>query len=189
MANVPLSWKLSISGAEEVKTKLRDVNQQFERGEITTSDYAKELRALGRDARSFNSIQNLQKNIFLASHPGVLKLSKAMSTFGSIARTALTITNALNLSKIASNGINSSLLEAESELAAAMREYNEAVASGDPEKIQLAAEKVAILKQKLEELKEEIKQQDFNGMVVAAEAGNLKLVNFQNTSTFFYGSK
>jgi len=183
MANVPLSWKLSISGAEEVKTKLRDVNQQFERGEITTSDYAKELRALGRDARSFNSIQNLQKNIFLASHPGVLRLSKAMSTFGSVARTALTITNALNLATIANNGINSQLTEAQTEVARAQRRVNELIAAGKTgtEEYQKAVEDLAIAQDKLKEIELGIKEQEFQDFITKINAAILTISTVFNT--------
>ena len=175
MGNVPLSWRLSVSGASDVRTRLNEVRQAFEAGKLSVEDYGKETRAISRDISTLTRVQNLNNRIFLATHPNIMKLSKAMSTFGSVARTALSITNALNLARIASSGLANQQREKEYELAAAIREYNEAVADGDPDKIQTAAEKVAVLKDELETLSEEIKNQDFQDFITKVEAAVLTI--------------
>jgi hypothetical protein len=107
MVEIPLLWKLQIQGAEEIKTKFNEINESFARGEIGASKYAAELRGVNRDSRALVNTMNMQKNIYLASHPVLLNLSRATSMMASVARTALSINNALNLSRIAGNSISS----------------------------------------------------------------------------------
>jgi hypothetical protein len=170
MATVPLEWRLQVKGGNDVKNQLNEINAAFDRNELSATEYAKRLREVSADARSLNNIQNLQKNLFLASHPGVQRLSRAMSTFASVARTAMTITNALNLATIATNGVNSELVEAEVELARAQREVNDLFRQGKEgtEEYQVALENLAIAQARVDELIERQREQDFQNFITAA---------------------
>src|SRR3990167_11095772 len=100
---IPLSWDLQIRGAEEVKQKLSEINDQFARGEISTGEYAKGLREANRDSRVFINSQNVQKNLFLATHPILNNFTRAMSVFGSVMRSVSTAMLLINTAQLAFN--------------------------------------------------------------------------------------
>ena len=106
MASVPLQWTLSIKGGEEVTTTLNQLNASFKRGEISSDQYYKSLRQGNSIARQTINSGRYQNNILLAQYPSLLKISRGLSTVTSISRTFLTISNALNLSKIAGQGLD-----------------------------------------------------------------------------------
>ena len=106
MASVPLTWTLSIKGGEEVTTTLNQLNASFKRGEISSDQYYKSLRQGNSIARQTINSGRYQNNILLAQYPSLLKISRGLSTVTSISRTFLTISNALNLSKIAGQGLD-----------------------------------------------------------------------------------
>jgi len=106
MASVPLTWTLSIKGGEEVTTTLNQLNASFKRGEISNDQYYKSLRQGNSIARQTINSGRYQNNILLAQYPSLLKISRGLSTVTSISRTFLTISNALNLSKIAGQGLD-----------------------------------------------------------------------------------
>lgn len=148
---VPLEWKLSVQGSNEVKAKLQEINSQFERGEISAGDYAKGLREVNRDARTLTGTTTMQRNIFLSTHPAFNQLSRATSTLASVSRTALTIINAMNLARIASLGASSQQLQIEADIARVMRDLNKET---DPAKIASLNEELGILNARLKELKD-----------------------------------
>ena len=157
MVEVPLAWKLSVSGAEDVKSKLQDIKSQFDRGEISSTQYAKGLREVNRDARTLTRQSDIQKNVFLASHPALNSLSRGLSAFNSVAHSALAITNALNLIWIRQKGDTTELAIASHDLAQAQRDYNKAVTSGDMVKAGEAMERIRIAEAKIKEIKDPFK--------------------------------
>lgn len=146
---IPLEWKLSVQGANEVKTKLQEIQQAFDRGEISASEYGKQLRAVNRDARSFVGTTTLQKNIFLATHPVFNQISRSLSTLSSVSRGFLAISNAINLAFIARRGLSSEQLEIQRDLNTAFRELATAT---DPIRIAELNEEINILQARLKEL-------------------------------------
>jgi hypothetical protein len=159
---VPLSWKLSVRGATEVKTKLAELQRQFDQNAISAEDYAKGLREVARDSTTFTNSMNLQNRVFLATHPNLQRMSRAMSTVASVSRTLLTITNALNLARIASQGISSEQLDIESQIAQTLR----AIArETDPEKLQALNEQLAVLRARLQELVSAETEQKINNLI------------------------
>jgi len=70
-------------------------------------EFTQKQTYLSRQLRQTNLSLGAQKSIFLATHPALNKLSQAMSIFGQISRSALSIMNALNLATIASNSFTS----------------------------------------------------------------------------------
>jgi len=122
LVEVPLQWKISMAGAEDVRARLSDLNNKFKENKISAGDYAKELRSLNSESRAFVNVSTLQKNIFLATHPAVNQLSRAMSVLGSTANTVLSITNALNLAQLALASTSTEQRILESERMQALRE-------------------------------------------------------------------
>lgn len=161
---IPLSWDLSIHGAEDVKARLQDINEQFARGEITTQQYAQGLRGVNRDARVLNNTQTLQKNIFLATHPVINNLTRAMSVFSSVLHTASTALTLINTANIALNTNTGNVAEAQAELNQAYREQAEALAKYgvDSKKYMEATERVNVATARLGEEIERSKSQIAN---------------------------
>lgn len=131
MAEVPLSWKLSISGAEDVKSKLQDIQNQFQRGGISSTEYAKGLREVNRDARTLTRQSDIQKNVFLAQYPAINQLSRGLSAFNSVASSGLSIMNSLNLMFLRQGQDTTALSQLEAERARIMRDMNKAATEGD----------------------------------------------------------
>src|SRR6185312_10765860 len=121
--SVPLRWKIMVEGAQQAKQQLADLDQQFSKGQISISDYAKGQRQSLRDVRALNNEQRVQKEVFLASNPALNSLSKSMSTVGAVSNTLLGITNAINLAQLASIGVNEKVTAATQQLAADQRQY------------------------------------------------------------------
>ena len=182
MVSVPLEWKLSVQGAAEVKSKLSEINSAFERGEISASDYSKELRSVNRDARALSNISNTQKNIFLATNPVLSRLSRGLSTLNSISRTGLAISNAINLAKLAGQGLSNQEIGIQLQLIDAQNEFNKAL---DPATKEEAADKIALLRKELENLADQKNQSAISDTITliaaigttAATTGNLLIKN------------
>src|SRR6185312_12377897 len=120
--SVPLRWKIMVEGAQQAKQQLADLDQQFSKGQISISDYAKGQRQSLRDVRALNNEQRVQKEVFLASNPALNSLSKSMSTVGAVSNTLLGITNAINLAQLASIGVNEKVTAATQQLSADQRQ-------------------------------------------------------------------
>ena len=147
---VPLEWKMSVSGNNQVKSVMNDLNSALARGQISTSDYADSQAKLAATARKVNSSHKQQNDIFMAMHPNVNKLSRSFSTFASIARTTLALMNSINLILIAQNTQSSSLAKVTAEMAEKQRELDR---TQDPVARQKLIEDMSILRAKMEELK------------------------------------
>lgn len=169
--NVPLSWELQIKGAEDVKSRLQQLNQEFKNNEISVGEYSKGLRQVNNDARILSQTNTIQKNMFLAMHPAVNNLSRAMSGLSSVARTALSITNALNLATLAFNSTSVSLAEIQAELAQKQRELAIAVKKFGDDSIEVAnlqGEINVLLVKQQEEAKRLADQQLSNAVTLGA---------------------
>ena len=153
---VPLEWKLSVTGNNQVKSVMSDLNSAFERGQISGSDYADSMSKVGREANKVNNISRYQNQIFLSMHPNINKLSRAFSTFASVGRTALSIMTAFNTLLIATNTKSSSLVEEENKLADAMRGMARSIPGS--EEWQEFNEAINVANARIKELKD----QDFN---------------------------
>lgn len=119
---VPLQWVVSIKGGNEVKTTLNQLNEALEKNVITEQEYAKALQQTGRQANQVLSINRNQERVLRAQYPALQRVSRAMSTMASISRTALTITNALNLARMSGNLQDSATIAKQNELNAELRE-------------------------------------------------------------------
>jgi hypothetical protein len=123
----PLIWRFQVQGAEDVKARLKEVNEQFARGELTTHQYAQKLRELNRDANTLSGAMRLQGNIMRALHPNLAMLERSFSRLGSVARSVLSTLDTVNIIQLVMIGRTNSLTEAQDELEKAQRNYNLAV--------------------------------------------------------------
>lgn len=149
MVEVPLGWKLSIQGAEEVKARLDDINNQLRQGIAVKKEDIVQVRQQIRDYRFMN--QNLQqsKQLFLATHPAIQSFSQAMSVAGRVSHSLMSIVNTLNLANLALGQSDNTLAQDHKDLAEAQIALIKAYQSGDPNKIAEAQKKLGDAQQKL----------------------------------------
>lgn len=125
MVSIPLEWTITLKGGERVKTTLADLESGFSGVERGTQGYNKALSQGNREALRGINVNRYRNNILLAEHPNLLRVSRAMSTVTSISRTLLTISNALNLSKIANQGLDANTIAINNDVAVAKRKLIE----------------------------------------------------------------
>lgn len=155
MTDLGLTVKLQVQGAEEVKQKIADIHDQFNRGEITTEEYSKSLRGAGNELKSLGNSAGRTKAQFMAMHPGIASLSRNMHAMSGIFRTGMAVTNALNLAQIAMQGTSSGASAAQQEYNEKLREYNIAVKKYG-ENSDEAKDAAIALKEADEKLKEQL---------------------------------
>lgn len=164
MATASLSWRLQIQGAEQVKAKLQEINSEFEQGRITSEQWSAQVNQQGRVLRGFNNNLNISKNLFLAQHPAVRNLTRAMSTFGSITRGVLAITTALNVARMQ----GTTLTQEETDLMLQEVDImNKLANTHDPELIRKYSDELVIIRERLEAIKKEKADQQFTEIATA----------------------
>lgn len=131
---VQLAWKLSIAGAEEVKARLAEVHDQFNKGQLTVEQYGKELGKQNSTLRALTSNTAMQNRAWLASHPTINALSRTMSGFSRVLSATTTAMTAFNTAQLLMRTGSGDLVEAQNRLAEAERNYNSALSPEDKEK-------------------------------------------------------
>ncbi len=171
MVTVPLEWTIKINGGQEVKTTLNDLNEAFKRGTINREEYNKALARGNRVAAQSLNVDRYQANITKAQFPNLMKVSRAMSTVTSISRSLLTISNALNISKIANNTQDISMMETQAELNILKRERNELEANGlkGGKRWLEVVEQINIKEAELKEKNQALIDQKWDGMLTQIE--------------------
>jgi hypothetical protein len=154
--------RLQTRGAEEMQRDMELVRSKIRGVSDSQVTYAKTTNEAGRQARQLNGLQAQQTQIFLAQHPAVNSLSRAMSTFSSISRGALAVTSAFSLAMIAFNTGNSHLTELKSSLQQVEREM---ALTTDPEKWRELADEAGVLKEKIKELNDQMTQTQINNLL------------------------
>lgn len=132
--DVQLAWKLSIAGADEVKQRLAEVHEQFNKGEITVQQYSKELKANDSTLRALTSNTQIQTRAWLAQHPTINTLSRSMSGFNRVLSATVQAMNLMNTATLLMRTDSGNLVEAQNQLAEAQRNYNAALTPEDQEK-------------------------------------------------------
>lgn len=101
MSNNPgVVWQFGQHGAEDVKARLQELHSEFQKGQIGIGQYAQGKRELSRDTRALTNDLTVEKNVLLASNPALLQLTQTLSIFSSVAHTALSVINAINLANL-----------------------------------------------------------------------------------------
>lgn len=161
---VPLEWKLSVTGNNQVKSVMSDLSNAFSRGQISGSEYADSMSKIGRESNKVNNISRYQNQIFLSMHPNINKLSRAFSTLSSVARTTLSVITSINTLMIAQNTGNAQSARIISSIAEKQRELNR---EQDPEKRQKLNEDIAVLNAELKEQTDMKTTEFWNGLGIA----------------------
>ena len=169
---IPLEWKASIFGAEDVKAKLAEIRTEYQNGGIGIQEYTQKQTFLTRQLRQSNQTLGMQKSVFLATHPALNQLSRAMSIYGGVSRSVLSIMNAINLASIATHqfdqqifDLNLQKLDQEKKI----RQLKDQGREGTPE----YDEEIAKLKEIVAQIKaiqEESKKQDLSNFVTSLTA-------------------
>ena len=149
MVSVPLQWQISITGADHVKSTMAALQTAMDRGQISGRDMAHSMNMLARESRTYTNVGRSQSQLFLAMHPNVNKLSRGFSAFASVSRTALTITNSLNIALLRGTQVSAAQRELVGTIAELYRELNRAPA----DKKQGITEQISILEAQLKEMK------------------------------------
>ena len=139
-----LKWRVELQGADGVKEGLRKINELVKDNKMTQTEANRAIQLATKDTRNFRAEQNLLNRSFQQAHPQLATLSRAMSTFGSVARAGLNIANSLNTMWIRQNTTLKSTSDEAYAYAKATREVSDAYKSGDPQKIADALENQAI---------------------------------------------
>lgn len=144
---VPLEWRVGIKGSGEVKAELDDLSDAFNRAKQSGMGYAREQRALSTAVNRRIGEDRLQNRLLLAQHPSLLRVSRGLSTVTSISRTFMTISNALNIAKFNSMGIDREQIALNKDIRALNEEIAAELRKQFPD-----MEKVNQLRQELNEL-------------------------------------
>jgi phage-related protein len=148
--DVQLAWKLSIAGAEEVKERLAEVHEQFDRGELTVQQYGKELKAQDSTLRTLTNSTQFQTRAWLAQHPTINQLSRSMSGLNRVLSATTAAMTAINTASLLMRSDSSTTIGLQNQLAEAERNYNAALT---PEEKEKAARAVSSLKDEMAEAK------------------------------------
>ena len=169
---IPLTWKASIFGAEDVKAKLAEIRTEYQNGGIGIQEYTQKQTFLTRQLRQSNQTLGMQKSVFLATHPALNQLSRAMSIYGGVSRSVLSIMNAINLASIATHqfdqqifDLNLQKLDQEKKIRQLKDQGREGTAEYD--------EEIAKLKEiaaQIKAIQEESKKQDLSNFVTSLSA-------------------
>jgi len=127
MGEIPITWKFKAVGSEELKTKLNEVNRLLNQQGTDVKDLDRAKRDYVRTANQVVRSQTQMKNIFLASHPNILRLSRAMSTMNSVFRAGMAVSQTLSLMFLRQNSASAKVAETTLDVDIKQRAYNNAV--------------------------------------------------------------
>jgi len=127
MAEIPLKWKFTTAGTEDVKAKLNEVNRLLNSQEVDVKELDKAKRDLNRTVNQVVRAQTQQKNLYLAMHPNLLRVTRAMSTLNSVFRAGMAVSQTLNLMFLRQNSATAEVARTSLAADIAQRDYNAAV--------------------------------------------------------------
>jgi uncharacterized membrane protein len=157
---VQLAWKLSISGADEVKASLAQLHEQFNKGEISLDEYTKGLRNASSNARTLAGESQMNTRIWLAQHPAINQLSRTMSGFNRVLSATVQAMTLMNTATLVMRSSNGEMIDLQNQLAEAERNYNKEL---DPEKKESYARQIASIKDNMSRLNEQMSQDKIQG--------------------------
>lgn len=127
MVEVPLSWKISQTGAEDVSAKFKEMKASFDIGEISQQQYTKAMKDLQKQARDLTQDVRTQRSIFQANHTALIGFSRAMSAVHSVTFAAATAMNTINIAQLAFSGTSEAVAESQLAMEKAQRAANDAL--------------------------------------------------------------
>lgn len=63
MVEVPLLWKLSVSGAEEVTQRLEEIKEQYNRGQISLKQYTAGMKRANSDFKALADTTGFKESV------------------------------------------------------------------------------------------------------------------------------
>lgn len=184
MVSIPIEWRLGIKGSDEVKSELDQLSAAFNRAKASGMGHRKEQTALSNAVGRRLREDQLQNRLLLAQHPLLLKSMRALSTITSITRGLLTISNALNISKIQGNQVDEIAAGHLSKANEFMRTYKNLVAEGkgNTDEARLALEnyntEMALHNQRIQDVKDSNFNEVFTAITSAIFAGSSAFMAF-----------
>jgi hypothetical protein len=162
LGEIPIKWKFTTAGTEEVKAKLNEVNRLLNTQNVDVKELDKAKRDYKRTVNEVVRAHTLEKNTFLALHPNLLKVSRAMSTLNSVFRAGMAVSQTLNLMLLRQNSTSSLIADKTLKVEQAQRDYNNAVRDFGPES-DIARQKLNELNIALAEQQESLSQEKMQG--------------------------
>lgn len=155
-----VSYRVNQLGAEGVRQRLREINDELRAGTPVTKTLNREVRDLGTSMNTQARVVKLNEQAWKQSHTTLVATGRIMSTVGSLARSALAITTAWTLATMAFGKTGEGLRNARQELELAQAQLAEAMAKGaDPETIAKLEENVNRARAAVKEFEEQELQQ------------------------------
>lgn len=159
MVDSEIALRVQQLGAEGVRSRLREINDELHHGAPVTRELKNEVRELSTQVNTQERVVRLSSRAWLESHQTLQTTARVMSAVGSVARSVLAITTAFSVATLAFGKGSADLVEAEGDLGRANRELAAALQSGDPEKIAQAQENVNKFTARVKELKDQKTQE------------------------------
>lgn len=172
--HIPIKWSFQVEGASQAKQSINEIKDKMQNHTLAMKDGERQIAQVGRTMRQSNNEWRVQREIILASNPALNNLTRAMSVYGSVANTALQISNAFNLMQLAFSNTNDKLAQdlqdiAQQKIIIANLEKNE---PGNIAAIAEARDKLAVLEDKYaKDQKTQTDQQIQNWINIAAAVG------------------
>ncbi|MEO9307490.1 MAG: hypothetical protein ABI342_04155 [Nitrososphaera sp.] len=110
-------YKFSQSGIDDIISKVKDLHASVDAGTMSHKEYTKAMKDTTFSSRAATQEFNQLKEVILASTPGLLEFSHAMSIASSVSNTMLAVTNAINLAQLANQGIDRTIADDKVKLA------------------------------------------------------------------------
>lgn len=170
-----LALRVQQYGAEQVKARLREINDELKAGAPVTKELKQEMSALNTQGTAQASITRIMDKAWQSQHLTLVRMSRVMSTVGSVARNMLYVTTALSVATLAFGQNNSKLLELEAEQARLQRDLQAAIEEGDFEKITQINEQLNVLAAKIKETQDSMDQEKITNWVNAIATGALTI--------------
>lgn len=178
MVDNTIALRVQQLGAEGVKQRLREINDELRAGKPVTKELKTEMRELSTQANAQTKIVNIQRQAWAANHQTLLTVGRAMNVVGSIARSMLAVTTAFSVATLAFGKNNSQMIELQAEQARLQRELADAIASGDFEKMTQVSEQLNVVHAKIAETQKSMDQEKVTGWVNAIATGAIIIGQF-----------
>lgn len=120
---VPVGFRFKADGIDDTIDRIKQLHSELNNGQITTREYRTGIREVTTETRAATQEFNQIKGAIYAANPTLLEFTKTMSGFSAVAQTGLSITNAINLALLATQGTSNQLQDLKTKLADARLEY------------------------------------------------------------------
>ncbi|MDE1861511.1 MAG: hypothetical protein KGI33_01225 [Thaumarchaeota archaeon] len=145
-----IQYKFGQSGLDSMISRIKELHEQFRTGQITYKEYSKAARETTEQGKAVSQQFNQMKEAISAANPELLQYTRTMSTFGGVANTVLSVTNAINLAQMATMQQSSQLTQIQTSLAAVRNQEVRDMNAYGPASAQVQADKqqeIALLNQ------------------------------------------